>query len=70
MPPIIPPPPPTPIPGEGELVMSEWAIVIGGCILLSSIWLGVLIYDLHRRYQAVQRDGETKKKDKKRRKRE
>ena len=46
------------------------AVIIGACILLPSIWLGVLIYDLYRRYRDLYREDRKMKKDKKRRKKE
>lgn len=61
----------TPVP-SGDLgdVSGTEAVVIGACILLPSIWLGISIYDLYRGYRDLCRgDGEAKKKDKERRKR-
>lgn len=63
--------PVTPVPvvpsGAGDVSGVE-AIVIGACILLPSIWLGVLIYDLYRRYRDLYReDREAKKKEKRKR---
>lgn len=68
--PVVPVPVPVVPSGVEWDVNGTEAVIIGACILLPSIWLGVLIYDLYRRYRDLYKEDREAKKNKKRRKKE